>query len=149
MNAAQRARPVEILLVEDSPSDARLTQEAFQEGRVLNNLSVVTDGEEALKFLRREEEYADAPRPDLILLDLNLPRKDGREVLADIKSDEQLRSIPVCVLTTSADERDILQAYGLCANCYVTKPVDVNQFMEELRTVQEFWFSLVKLPTEP
>src|SRR4051794_24701063 len=124
MASELQGRPVEILLVDDSPGDVRLTREALREGKIRNNLSVVTDGVEALAFLRREGRYAGAPRPDVILLDLNLPRKDGREVLAEIKADDRLRRIPVVILTTSADERDILRAYELHANCYITKPVD-------------------------
>jgi len=148
MNCPEGSRPIEILLVEDNPGDVRLTQEALKDGKVLNNLSLVKDGEEAVRFLRREPPYADAPRPDVILLDLNLPRKDGREVLADIKSDPDLRRIPVVILTTSNHERDILKAYDLNANCYITKPVDLDQFIRVVRSVSDFWLTIVKLPPE-
>ena len=138
--------PIEILLVEDSRGDVRLTQEAHKEAKVANNLSVVDDGEKALRFVRKEGEYAEAPRPDLILLDLNLPRKDGREVLEEIKSDPELRAIPVVILTTSRAEEDVLRAYNLYANCYITKPIDFGQFMEVVRTIEQFWLTVVKLP---
>ena len=141
------ARPVEILLVEDNPGDVRLTQEALREGKIRNNLSVARDGVEAIAFVRRQGRYATAPRPDLILLDLNLPRKGGREVLAEIKADENFRRIPVVVLTTSRSENDILQSYGLYANCYITKPVDLEQFLTVVRTIEEFWLSVVTLPS--
>jgi two-component system, chemotaxis family, response regulator Rcp1 len=141
-------RPVEILLVEDSPGDVRLTREALREGKVRNNLSVVTDGVEALAFLRREGRYADAPRPDVILLDLNLPRKDGREVLAEVKADERLRRIPVVILTTSRDEQDVLESYDLHANCYITKPVDLDQFIAVVRSIETFWLTVVTLPED-
>ena len=124
-----RERAIEILLVEDNPGDVRLTEEALREGKVWNHLSVVPDGVAALEFLRRRGAYADAPRPDLILLDLNLPKKDGREVLAEIKQDERLRRIPVVILTTSKAEEDVLRTYNLHANCYITKPVDLEQFI--------------------
>lgn len=140
------SRAIEILLVEDNPGDARLTLEAFKEGRVLNNFSVVTDGVEALAYLRREGKYEKSPQPDLVLLDLNLPRKDGREVLAEIKKDEHLKRIPVVVLTTSADEEDIARAYGAHANCYITKPVELDQFLRVVQSIESFWLSLVKLP---
>jgi CheY-like chemotaxis protein len=139
---------VEILLVEDNPGDVRLTQEALRESKLHNNLSVARDGVEALAFLRREGPYATAPRPDLILLDLNLPRKDGREVLAEIKSDPHLRAIPVVVLTTSQAEQDIAQSYNLHANCYVTKPVDLEQFITVVQSIEGFWFSIVTLPND-
>jgi chemotaxis family two-component system response regulator Rcp1 len=139
-------RAVEILLVEDNPGDVRLTIEGLQEARVYNNLHVAQDGIEALRFLRREGTHSDAPRPDMILLDLNLPRKDGREVLAEIKSDASLRRIPVVVLTTSQDEEDILRTYDLHANCYITKPLDFDQFMHVVRSVEDFWLSVVKFP---
>lgn len=148
MNLSQRSRPVEILLVEDNPGDVRLTREALREGKVRNNLYVVSDGVEALEFLRRQGQHTDAARPDLILLDLNLPRKDGREVLQDIKSDPALRHIPVVVLTSSQADQDIIRAYDLHANCYVTKPVDFEQFIHVVRTIENFWFSIVKLPPE-
>ena len=146
MAQATQMRPLEILLVEDNPGDVRLTQEAMKEAKVLNNLSVAEDGEEAVAFLRREGRHAEAARPDLILLDLNLPRKDGREALSEIKSDESLKCIPVVVLTTSSDEFDILQSYDLHANCYISKPVDLDQFVQVVNAIEGFWFSLVKLP---
>lgn len=139
-------RPVEILLVEDNPGDVRLTIEALKEGRVRNRLSVARDGVEAIAFLRRQGPHAQAPRPDLILLDLNLPRRDGREVLADIKDDAVLRRIPVVVLTTSKAEEDILRTYDLHANCYITKPVDLEQFIAVVRSIDDFWLSVVRLP---
>lgn len=141
-------RPIEILLVEDSPSDADLTEEALSDGKVLNNLHWVADGVEALAFLQRQGKYADAPRPDLILLDLNLPKKDGRDVLAHIKADPSLKLIPVVVLTTSAAERDILKTYELHANCYVTKPIDLEQFICVVKLIEVFWLAVVKLPSE-
>ena len=148
MSDAALSRPVEILLVEDNPGDVRLTQETLKDFKVLNHLSVVGDGVEAMAFLRREGKYAKAPRPDLILLDLNLPKKDGREVLAEIKVDEQLKRIPVVVLTTSSAEQDILNTYDLHANCYITKPVDLDQFSAVVKSIEEFWFTIVKLPPE-
>lgn len=146
MSAAQKARPVEILLVEDNPGDARLAVEVLKADKLVNNLSIVEDGMEAMAFLRQEGEYANAARPDLILLDLNLPRKDGREVLTEIKADEDLRSIPVVILTTSEAEQDIVKAYNLHANCYITKPVDLAQFIRVVRSIDDFWLSVVKLP---
>jgi chemotaxis family two-component system response regulator Rcp1 len=139
-------RHVEILLVEDSPSDTELTIEALKEAKVRNHLSIVEDGVKALEFLRRQGKYSEAPRPDLIMLDLNLPRKDGREVLAEIKSDDSLKTIPVVVLTTSRAEQDVLQAYKHHANCYITKPVDFEQFLNVVRSVESFWLMLVTLP---
>ena len=139
-------RPLEILLVEDNLGDVRLTQEALRENKIANRISVARDGVEALASLRREDGYADAPRPDLILLDLNLPKKDGREVLAEVKANEQLRAIPVVVLTTSQAEEDILKSYNLHANCYITKPVGLEQFMRVVKEVEDFWLCLVKLP---
>lgn len=139
-------RAIEILLVEDNLGYARLTLEALREARVSNHLSHVRDGVEALAFLRREGAFASAPRPDLILLDLNLPRKDGREVLSEIKSDERLRRIPVVVLTVSQAEEDILRAYNLNANCFITKPVDLDQFIKVVRSIENFWLATVKLP---
>ena len=139
-------QPIEILLVEDNPADVRLTTEALKEEKIYNNLHVVTDGVEAIAFLRREGKYAKAVRPDLILLDLNLPKKDGREVLKEIKNDDNLKIIPVVVLTVSKSEEDILKSYNLHANCYITKPVDLNQFMKVIRSIQEFWLTIVKLP---
>jgi chemotaxis family two-component system response regulator Rcp1 len=138
--------PIEILLVEDNPGDVRLTQEVLKEGRIQNVLNVVMDGVEALKYLRREGEYADVADTDLILLDLNLPKLDGREVLAVIKADPVLTHIPVVVLTTSAAEADILAAYNLHANCYITKPVSLDRFVEVVRSIEDFWLSLVRLP---
>lgn len=146
MQKRDSGRPIEILLVEDNPADVRLTQEALKDGKLLNTLSVVGDGVEAIAFLRRQGKYADAPRPDLILLDLNLPKKDGREVLAEIKTDETLKSIPVVVLTVSKAEEDILKTYKLHANCYITKPVDLDQFISVTQSIEDFWFSIVKLP---
>ncbi|MFM1768623.1 MAG: hypothetical protein RJA22_1152 [Verrucomicrobiota bacterium] len=140
--------PIEILLVEDNAGDARLAREALRDAKVRNHLSWVSDGAEALAFLRREGKYSQAPRPDLILLDLNLPRKDGREVLTEIKADERLRRIPVVVLTTSRAEEDILRAYQLSANCYISKPVDLDQFMKVVRNIEDFWLTLVRLPAE-
>jgi CheY-like chemotaxis protein len=142
------AQAINILLVEDNPGDVRLTREALKEGKVYNHLSVVPDGVEALHYLRRRGPYGDAVRPDVILLDLNLPRKDGREVLAEIKNDETLRRIPVVVLTTSGAEADILRSYALHANCYITKPVDLEQFITVVRSIESFWFSIVNLPSE-
>lgn len=138
--------PIEILLVEDNPGDVRLTREALREAKVANNLHVAPDGVAALAFLRREGEFADAVRPDVILLDLNLPRKDGREVLAEVKDDAELRTIPVVVLTSSKAEQDVVRAYDLHANCYVTKPVDFDQFITVVKSIEDFWFTIVKLP---
>lgn len=140
--------PIEILLVEDNPGDVRLTQEAVREAKIRNTLNVVNDGEQAIAYVRRQGEYADRPRPDLILLDLNLPRKDGREVLQDLKSDPDLHRIPVVVLTSSEAEQDILRTYDLYANAYVTKPVDLEQFMHVVSSIQDFWLNIVKLPPE-
>jgi len=148
MNISLTARHINILLVEDNPGDARLTIEALRDAKVRNELNVARDGVEAMAMLRREDGYADAPRPDLILLDLNLPRKDGRQVLAEIKSDENLRRIPVAVLTTSQAEQDILASYDLHANCYITKPVDLNEFVRVVQGIENFWLSIVKLPPE-
>ena len=147
-NTVRQGRPIEILMVEDSPSDAELTVEALKEGKVSNHLSIVEDGVLAMEFLRRENRFAQAPRPDLILLDLNLPRKDGREVLTELKGDPSLKRIPVVVLTTSRAERDVLRAYDLNANCYITKPVDFNQFLEVVRSIEHFWLTVVTLPDE-
>lgn len=140
------ATAIEILLVEDNPGDVRLTREALKEGKVFNRLSVVEDGAEAIEFLCRRGPYMDAPRPDLILLDFNLPKKDGREVLAEIKTDPNLRRIPVVVMTTSRAEEDILKAYDLHANCYITKPIDLEQFLGVVKAIEDFWLSIVKLP---
>ncbi|MCX7898280.1 MAG: response regulator [Rhodocyclaceae bacterium] len=136
----------QFLLVEDNPGDVRLTQEALKESKLRNHLSVVGDGEEALAFLRRKPPYENAPRPDVILLDLNLPKKNGREVLAEIKADPDLRRIPVVVITSSEAEQDILMSYDLHVNCYVTKPVDLDQFIKVVRSVSEFWLTIVRLP---
>jgi CheY-like chemotaxis protein len=141
-------KPIEILLVEDNPADVRLTQEALREGKVRNNLHVARDGVEALEFLRRQGKFADSPRPDLVLLDLNLPRKDGREVLAHVKDDEELKTIPIVVLTTSSAETDILRSYSLHANCYITKPVDLEQFVKVVKSIDDFWLTVVRLPKE-
>jgi chemotaxis family two-component system response regulator Rcp1 len=137
---------LDILLVEDNPGDVRLTQEALKENKLHNNLHVTRNGVEAMAFLRQEGKYAEAPRPGLVLLDLNLPRKDGREVLAEMKSDEALRRIPVVILTTSQAEEDILKTYDLHANCYITKPVDLDRFIKVIQSIKDFWLAIVKLP---
>ena len=137
---------IEILLVEDNPGDVRLTQEALKEGKVYNNLNVVSDGVEAMAYLRREGKYVDSVIPDIILLDLNLPKMDGREVLAAIKDDKKIKRIPVVVLTTSKDDADVLKVYDLHANCYITKPVDLDQFLTVVQSIKDFWFTVVKLP---
>ena len=139
---------IEILLVEDNPGDVRLTREALKDGKIVNNLHVAEDGVDALAFLRREGKYRNAVRPELILLDLNLPKKDGREVLAEIKADKELKRIPVVVLTSSAAEQDIVKSYNLHANCYVTKPVDLDQFINVVKSIEHFWLTVVKLPPE-
>ena len=141
-----RSRPVEILLVEDNAGDVFLTQEAFEEGKIANHLSTVRDGAEALEFLRGKGQHTGARRPDIILLDLNLPKKNGRQVLEEIRSDPSLRTIPVIILTTSKAEEDILRTYNLGANCYVTKPVDSDAFFEAVRKIEEFWLTVVPLP---
>ena len=146
MNRAPLVKPIDILLVEDNPGDADLAREALEGGKLNNKLFVVGDGEAAMGFLKRTGSYADAPRPDLILLDLNLPRKDGREVLADIKAHEDLKRIPVVILTTSQSEEDVLRSYNLHANCYITKPIDLSQFTKVVRSIEDFWFSIVLLP---
>ena len=146
MSAAELGRPVEILLVEDNPGDIRLTRETLKDSKLLNRMSVAVDGVEAMAYLRQEGQYAMATRPDLILLDLNLPKKDGRQVLAEIKADEQLRRIPVVVLTTSSAQQDIVKTYDLHANCYITKPVNLDQFGAVVRAIEAFWFTIVKLP---
>ena len=140
------SKPIDILLVEDNPGDVELTREALHDSKVHMRLHVVPDGVEALAFLRCQGPYADAPRPDLVLLDLNLPRKDGRGVLADVKQDPELKHIPIVILTSSQAEQDILRAYELQANCYVTKPVDLDQFITIVRSIEQFWFTIVKLP---
>lgn len=146
MNSQRNGKPIEILLIEDNPGDVRLTKEVLKEGKVRNNLQVVGDGVEAMAYLHRENSYAKAPRPDLILLDLNLPKKDGREVLQEIKADHHLKNIPVVVLTTSNADEDILKSYNLSANCYITKPVDLDQFISVIRSVEAFWLTIVTLP---
>jgi CheY-like chemotaxis protein len=146
MQQSKAVRPVQILLVEDNPGDVRLTIEALKEAKVLNKLTVVKDGIEALLLLRRQGQHAHAARPDLILLDLNLPKKDGREVLAEIKADDKLKHIPVVILTTSQDEQDVLKSYNLYANCYITKPVDLDQFIKVVKSIEDFWLGIVVLP---
>jgi CheY-like chemotaxis protein len=146
MEPASGMRLVEILLVEDNPGDVRLTQEALKNSKLVNKLHVVGDGDEALAFLRKQNEHANAPRPDLIVLDLNLPKKSGREVLAEIKEDPDLRRIPVVVLTISTSEGDVLETYDLHANCFITKPIGLEQFLEVVRSIEDFWLSIVRLP---
>lgn len=146
MSDGPKCGPIEILLVEDNPGDVRLTIEALKEGKVANEINVAVDGIEALAFLRREGKYKNAPKPDLILLDLNLPKKNGREVLAEIKENSHLKCIPVVVLTSSQAEKDIVTTYNLHANCYITKPVDFDQFIEVVKSIENFWFEVVKLP---
>ncbi len=141
-------KPMSILLVEDDSADARLTVEAFKEGRVSNNLTVVEDGVEAMSYLRQQGGYSEAPRPDIILLDLNMPRKDGRKVLAEIKEDPDLRRIPAIILTTSRAERDITAIYNLHGNCYITKPVNLDRFIEAVKSIEDFWLTIVKLPAD-
>lgn len=137
---------IEILLIEDNPGDARLIQEALKDGKVNNNLHIVYDGEEATDFLFKKNKYRNAPRPDLIILDLNLPKKNGQEVLAEIKTDEDLKTIPVVILTISKAEEDIIKTYKLHANCFITKPIDLNKFIEAVKSIEDFWLTLVKLP---
>jgi len=146
MNFSRGGHPIQILMVEDNPDDIELTVEALKDARVANHLTVVQDGEEALSYLRCRGKYAQAVRPDLILLDLNMPRKNGRDVLRDIKNDPKLKRIPVVILTTSQAEDDILHTYDLHANCYITKPVDFNQFLKVVRCIEDFWLTVVKLP---
>jgi chemotaxis family two-component system response regulator Rcp1 len=148
MQIPKNVRPVQILLVEDNPGDVRLTIEALKEAKVLNQLTVVKDGIEALSLLRRQGQYARVARPDLILLDLNLPKKDGREVLSEIKADDNLKHIPVVILTTSQDEQDVLKSYNLYANCYITKPVDLDQFITVVKSIEDFWLGIVVLPKD-
>jgi len=143
-----KGKPIRILIVEDSPSDAFIVNEALEQGQVPTELFAVHDGVEAMEFLRHQGKYADAPRPDIILLDLNMPRKDGREVLAEIKTDEKLKDIPVIVLTSSAADQDVLTAYRLHANCYLAKPVDFSKFKDLVRTIETFWFKNVTLPPQ-
>ncbi|MBI5740158.1 MAG: response regulator [Nitrospirae bacterium] len=138
--------PIEVLLVEDNPADVRLMRESLKDSKVRNYLHVVNDGEEAMSFLRREGKYSGVPRPDLIMLDLNLPKKDGREVLEEIKNDPELKQIPVVIVTTSSADEDIVKSYCLHANCYVTKPVDLDQFMKVVHAIEDFWLTIVKLP---
>jgi chemotaxis family two-component system response regulator Rcp1 len=140
-------RPIEILLIEDNPGDVRLTEEALKEGKVTNNLMVAKDGEEALDCLYKRRKFTNCPRPDLILLDLNLPKKDGREVLETIKADDNLKQIPVIILTTSKAEEDILRSYQHHANCYITKPIDIDEFLRVVRLTEDFWLTIVQLPT--
>jgi len=139
-------KPIEILLVEDNPADIRLAKEALKDGKVMNNLSVVTDGMEALNFVRQTGKYSDSPVPELILLDLNLPKKSGLEVLQAIKADPSIKRIPVVVLTTSKAEEDIVKSYNLNANCFITKPIDLKQFLDVVKTIEEFWLTIVSLP---
>lgn len=146
MTPTRDCKPIEILLVEDNPGDVRLTQEVFKEAKILNHLSVVGDGVDAMAFLRSQGEYGDASRPDLILLDLNLPRKSGREVIAEVKGDPTLKSIPIVVLTTSSAEQDVTSAYEGHANCYITKPVDLDQFIHIVTSIEQFWLTIVELP---
>lgn len=148
MSNASQTKPIDILLVEDNPGDIRLTKEAFKDGRIKNELNVVMDGEEAILYLKKKEKYINATTPDIILLDLNLPKKDGREVLAEIKSDPELKCIPVIILTTSSAQSDILNTYSHHANCYIMKPVDFNQFINVIRTIENFWLTIVKLPSK-
>jgi chemotaxis family two-component system response regulator Rcp1 len=146
MRHSKACKPIEILMAEDNPGDVRLTMEALRDAKVLNRMSVAVDGVETMAFLRRQGEYANAPRPDLVLLDLNMPRKDGREVLAEVKADPDLRRIPVVVLTTSTAEKDIMESYDLHANCYIAKPVDLDQFLDVVKSIEDFWLTIVKLP---
>jgi chemotaxis family two-component system response regulator Rcp1 len=146
MHPSSMVKPIDILLVEDNPGDADLAREALENSKLHNDLSVVGDGVEAMDFLRRKGKYAQAPRPDLILLDLNLPKKDGREVLAEIKGDPDLKRIPVVILTMSKDEEDVLTSYNLHANCFITKPIDLTQFMKVVKSIEDFWLTIVKLP---
>ncbi len=148
MSSSPSYRPIEILLVEDSPSDANLTIREFSKAKIANNLHWVENGEDAMDYLHRQGEFANACRPDLILLDLNLPGMDGREVLAEVKADMSLKRIPIVVLTTSTDEEDVLRSYNLNVNCYVTKPIDIHQFIHVIQLINEFWLAAVKLPGE-
>ena len=147
MNGYRSGQPIEILLVEDNPADVVLTLEAFKGGKIANNISVVSDGEEAMAYLRKEGAYVAVEKPDIVLLDLNLPKKDGREVLREIKSDPKLKTIPVIVLTTSDADQDVWRAYDAGVNSYITKPVDLTQFIKNVRTFEDFWLTIVKLPS--
>lgn len=147
MSITRTGRPIEILLVEDNPGDARLAKEALKDAKVRNNLHLVMDGEKAMNFLYKRDEFENVPEPDLILLDLNLPKKDGREILAEVKKDAKLKKIPVVILTTSQAEQDILHSYDLYANCYINKPVDLDQFLHVVKTIENFWLTIVKLPS--
>jgi CheY-like chemotaxis protein len=146
MDYMSSAKPIDILLVEDNPGDARLAQEALKDSKVKNVLSIVDDGVKAMEFLNKQGDYPDAPTPDLILLDLNLPRKDGRQVLKEIKNDENLKRIPVVILTVSKAEEDVLRSYDLHANCYISKPIDLDQFLKVVKSIEDFWLTIVKLP---
>ncbi len=146
MNKQYKGRPIDILLVEDNPGDVRLTQEALKEAKVRNDLHVVSDGVEAIAFLRKEGVYKDVPRPDMILLDLNMPKKNGHEVLTEIKADDNLKRIPVVMLTVSKADEDIIKSYNLHANCFITKPVDLDQFLKVVKSIEDFWLTIVKLP---
>ncbi|MGD0282752.1 MAG: response regulator [Dissulfurispiraceae bacterium] len=146
MNDQLKGRPIEVLLVEDNPGDVRLTEEALKEAKVRNDLHVVNNGVEAMAFLRKQGVYKDAPRPDMILLDLNMPKKSGHEVLREVKSDDDLKRIPVVILTVSKDEEDIIRSYNNYANCFITKPVDLDQFLTVVKSIEDFWLTIVKLP---
>ncbi|HSQ77671.1 MAG TPA: response regulator [Nitrospirota bacterium] len=147
MSTHRNGRPIEILLVEDNPADVRLTIEVFKDSRITNHISVAMDGEEAMDFLHKRGKYAGEMRPDLVLLDLNLPKKDGREVLTEIKADQELKTIPIIVLTTSDADQDVWKAYDAGVNSYITKPVDLEQFIGIFRSIEDFWLTIVKLPT--
>jgi len=147
MGTPKLVTPIEILLVEDNAGDADLARDALEHSKIRNTLHVVGDGEEAMAFLRQTGKHKDAPRPDIVLLDLNLPKKDGREVLAEIKTDDELKRIPVVILTTSKDEADVLKTYNLHANCFITKPIDLAQFMKVVKSIEDFWFTIVRLPS--
>ena len=146
-NNTTDGKAIEILLVEDNPGDARLAKEALRESKLRNNLNIVVDGVEAMDYLHKKGKYADATTPDLVLLDLNLPKKDGREVLAEAKADDKLKRIPVVILTTSTAEEDVLKTYDLHANCYISKPIDLDQFMKVVKSIEDFWITIVKLPS--
>ena len=148
MTDSNQLSPIKILLIEDNPGDIRLTKEALKDGKIKNEIRIITDGEEALLFLKKEGQYQNEETPDVILLDLNLPKKDGREVLLEIKSDPNFKTIPVIILTISSDERDILKSYSHYANCYITKPIDFNEFINVVKTIENFWFTIVKIPNQ-